>query len=75
MNRWAVRVHRRDKVAQRAVGVLYGAAAEHSRRNYVPSVIPRRYDEFVYVDHTSALHSIHRPAARGRVPESWPVGW
>jgi len=46
LNRW---------IDQRAIGIVYHPKTE---LNYVPSVIPRRYDAFVYIDHTTALHPV-----------------
>jgi erythromycin esterase-like protein/predicted phosphoribosyltransferase/alpha-beta hydrolase superfamily lysophospholipase len=63
------------RIGQRAVGVVYGRGAELSGHNYVPTVLPERYDFFVFVDESSALTSLHRPAAGGQLPETWPVGW
>ncbi|WP_245964550.1 erythromycin esterase family protein [Rufibacter immobilis] len=37
----------------RAIGVTYNPAAEGG--NYVPTVLPRRYDAFLYIDQTKAL--------------------
>lgn len=37
----------------RAIGVVYHPESEHWR-NYVPSVWGRRYDAFIYCDHTTA---------------------
>jgi len=46
LNRW---------IDQRAIGIVYRPKTE---LNYVPSIIPRRYDAFVYIDHTTALHPV-----------------
>jgi erythromycin esterase len=58
----------------RAIGVVY--RPEYERGNYVPSVLPRRYDAFVYIDHTKALHPLHDVMVReeGEVPETYPSG-
>ncbi|WP_181305165.1 erythromycin esterase family protein [Rufibacter sp. XAAS-G3-1] len=37
----------------RAIGVTYNPAAE--RGNYVPTILPRRYDAFLFIDQTTAL--------------------
>jgi erythromycin esterase-like protein len=58
----------------RAIGVVY-----HPRRelgNYVPTVLPDRYDAYVHVDETTALHPLHaEPEADDREPpETYPWG-
>jgi erythromycin esterase-like protein len=58
----------------RAIGVVYDPAYE-AFGNYVPSVLPRRYDAFLYLDETQALHPLHLPArVDGEVPETFPTG-
>ncbi|HEX5498052.1 MAG TPA: erythromycin esterase family protein, partial [Thermomicrobiales bacterium] len=42
---------------QRAIGVVYDPAREWG--NYVPTVLPLRYDAFLYLDRTEALHPLH----------------
>jgi erythromycin esterase-like protein len=37
------------------IGVVYRSKHEHFG-NYVPSKIPYRYNAFIYLDETSALH-------------------
>jgi erythromycin esterase len=59
----------------RAIGVVYHP--EHERYgNYVPTVVPRHYDAFLYLDTTRALHPLHeiQPRAEGVVPETYPSG-
>jgi erythromycin esterase-like protein len=41
-----------------SIGVVYRPKHEHFG-NYVPSKIPYRYNAFIYLDETSALHPIH----------------
>lgn len=43
-------------VGHRAIGVVYHPHWE--RGNYVPTVISKRYDAFIYIDHTKALSPI-----------------
>ncbi len=47
-NRW---------IDQRAIGVVYNPQLEKTR-NYVPSIIPRRYDAFIFIDKTTALRPL-----------------
>jgi erythromycin esterase-like protein len=58
----------------RAIGVAYHPEHEHLG-NYVPTVLPRRYDAFLYLDETHGLHPLHVPIrASGEVPETFPSG-
>jgi len=58
----------------RAIGVVY--RPEYERHgNYVPTVLPRRYDAFLYLDRTEALRPLHlREAEEKEVPETYPSG-
>jgi hypothetical protein len=49
---------------------------EYEFGNYVPTVLPRRYDAFLYLDRTEALHPLHevQPREEGEVPETYPTG-
>jgi len=60
-------------VAHRAIGVVYNPAWE-KRGNYVPSVLSRRYNAFIYLDKTTALHPLHLTPAGEQVPETYPFG-
>lgn len=59
----------------RAIGVVYRPEFEHYG-NYVPTVLPRRYDAFLYLDTTQALHPLHevQPLDESEVPETYPSG-
>jgi len=58
----------------RAIGVVYDPAYERYG-NYVPTVLPRRYDAFLYIDQTQALHPLHvYPRQDGEPPETFPSG-
>jgi erythromycin esterase-like protein len=64
----------REKRGHRAIGVVYHPEYEQYG-NYVPSVLPRRYDAFLYLDETEALHPLHFRRRREReVPETYPTG-
>ncbi len=57
----------------RAIGVVYRPEAE--RGNYVPTVLPRRYDALLYLDETHALHPLPvREREDEEVPETFPSG-
>jgi erythromycin esterase-like protein len=58
----------------RAIGVVYEPAHERWG-NYVPTLLPRRYDSFIYLDHTEALDPLHMPVhVTGEPPETYPSG-
>ncbi|WP_432506590.1 erythromycin esterase family protein [Kineococcus arenarius] len=59
----------------RAIGVVYHPEAEHWG-NYVPTVLGRRYDAFLFFPDTTALHPLSPPweAGRTRGADTWPVG-
>jgi len=57
----------------RAIGVVYHPEAE--RGNYVPTILPRRYDALLYFDVTSPLKPLHGIAvAHEEIPETFPTG-
>jgi erythromycin esterase-like protein len=57
----------------RAIGVVYHPEYDHLG-NYVPTVLPRRYDAFCYFDVTHALHPLHLRPALEKMPETYPWG-
>ncbi|HEY2378032.1 MAG TPA: erythromycin esterase family protein [Gemmatimonadaceae bacterium] len=62
-----------EPIAHRAIGVVYDP--DHERwGNYVPTIVPRRYDAFIFVDETHALSPLHLPVRVGEVPETFPSG-
>ncbi|MFF2455570.1 erythromycin esterase family protein [Peribacillus simplex] len=46
-----------DRIGHRAIGVVYKPEYEQYG-NYVPSVMSERYDAFIYMDETQALHPL-----------------
>lgn len=62
-----------EERGHRAIGVVYHPHYEQFG-NYVPTVLPRRYDAFCYVDETRALHPLHVHPALEKVPETYPWG-
>jgi erythromycin esterase-like protein len=59
-------------IGHRAIGVVYhsdGIQFPH----FVPSVMPRRYDAFVFIDKTNALHPIEIKL-RNEPPDLYPSG-
>jgi erythromycin esterase-like protein len=55
----------------RAIGVVYHPEFEWG--NYVPTMLPLRYDAFLYLDRTEALHPLHIAPQTG-APELYPWG-
>ena len=55
----------------RAIGVVYHPDYE-KYGNYVPTVLNSRYDAFVYIDHTRALHPVQLYADKHQIPETFP---
>jgi erythromycin esterase len=63
-----------DRRGHRAIGVVYRPEYE-AYGNYVPSVLPRRYDALAYLDETHALRPLHVPVREEQeVPETYPTG-
>lgn len=61
-----------QKIGHRAIGVVYHP--EHEYGNYVPTILPLRYDAFCYIDRTHALNPISLPLIHEEVPETFPTG-
>lgn len=60
-------------IGHRAIGVVY--RPEHEMYgNYVPSILPMRYDAFIYLDETKALHPLHIKPDGHQIPETFPFG-
>jgi erythromycin esterase-like protein len=57
----------------RAIGVVYQAEAE-SYGNYVPTILTKRYDAFLYIDETEALHPLHIEPEELKPPDTYPWG-
>lgn len=56
---------------RRAIGVVYHPRAEAG--NYVPTILPLRYDAFLYLDQTTTLHPLHVTQS-AEPPELYPWG-
>lgn len=61
----------RRSVPHRAIGVVYHPERERYG-NYVPSIIPERYDAFIFLDKTQALHPLHIPGNEHKIPVTYP---
>ncbi len=64
-----------EERGHRAIGVVYHPDYERYG-NYVPTVLPLRYDAFLFLKETQALHPLHdvRVHEEGEVPETYPSG-
>ena len=58
-------------IGHRAIGVVYNPEYEQYG-NYVPTILPLRYDAFIYVDETRALHPLHIEPDGQQMPETYP---
>jgi erythromycin esterase-like protein len=56
----------------RAIGVVYHP--EYEQGNYVPTILPNRYDALCFLDETRALHPLHVHPAMEKIPETYPFG-
>lgn len=56
----------------RAIGVVY--EPDWEAQNYVPTVLPDRYDAFLFIDETEALHPLHQEPKNHEPPETYPWG-
>jgi erythromycin esterase len=64
-----------DSKGQRAIGVVYNPSYERYG-NYVETVLPARYDAFLFIDETHALHPLHMPVSLTQeMPETFPTGF
>jgi len=62
-----------NHIGHRAIGVVYNAEYE-KYGNYVPSILPLRYDAFIFHDQTTALHPLHIQPHGNQIPETFPFG-
>lgn len=59
-------------LGHRAIGVVYNP--ERERGNYVPTRLSARYDAFLYLDKTQALHPLKLKPHGHQTPETFPFG-
>jgi erythromycin esterase len=60
-------------IRHRAIGVVYDPERERFG-NYVPTKLSLRYDAFVFLDQTRALHPLHLKPHDEKIPETYPFG-
>lgn len=61
-----------EPMGHRAIGVVYRPERERWG-NYVPTVAGRRYDAFLWIDETKALHPLHNEPWGDAEPETYPT--
>lgn len=63
-----------EPIGHRAIGVVYDPDRERWG-NYVPTIVPGRYDAFIYIEETRAVDPLHMPVRVGGEPaETFPTG-
>lgn len=62
-----------DYRGHRAIGVVYHP--ERERGNYVPTLLPSRYDALIFIDKSKALHALHLKPDLTETPETYPFGF
>jgi erythromycin esterase len=63
----------RKHIGHRAIGVVYNPDFE-KYGNYVPSLVASRYDAFLYLEKTSALHPLNIQPDGAQMPDTYPFG-
>ena len=61
-------------IPHRAIGVVYNPENERYG-NYVPTVMNKRYNAFIYLDETTALHPLHMQPQASKMPDTYPFGF
>lgn len=61
----------KDPIGHRAIGVVYHPNYEKIG-NYVPSVMPERYDAFIYIDTSEGVHAMDVYVDKSQLPETYP---
>lgn len=62
-----------NHIGHRAVGIVYNPQYE-KYGNYVPTILPLRYDAFIFLDQTKGLYPLHIKPDGHQVPETYPFG-
>jgi len=62
-----------NHIGHRAIGVVYNSQYEQYG-NYVPTILPLRYDAFIFLDETRALYPLHIEPDGTQMPETYPFG-
>ncbi|MGB5360504.1 MAG: erythromycin esterase family protein [Eudoraea sp.] len=61
----------KETIGHRAIGVVYHPHYEKTG-NYVPSVMPERYDAFIYIDTSEGVHAMDVYVDKLQLPETYP---
>ncbi|SEG96880.1 Erythromycin esterase homolog [Nonomuraea solani] len=61
-----------EPMGHRAIGVVYDPGREHVG-NYVPTALGRRYDAFLWLAETKAVHPLHGEPWWDTEPETYPA--
>jgi erythromycin esterase-like protein len=61
------------EIGHRAIGVVYNPKYEYPG-NYVPSLMAERYNAFIFLDKTTALHPLPTNPDGHQLPETFPFG-
>ena len=59
-------------IVHRAIGVVYD---QETSNNYVPSIMPSRYDAFVFINDTTPLHALQVDTDSHQFPDTYPFGF
>jgi len=62
-----------NHIGHRAIGVVYNPQYEQYG-NYVPTILPLRYDAFIYLDETKSVYPLHIEPDGKQMPETYPFG-
>jgi erythromycin esterase len=63
-----------ESKGRRGTGVVHNPSYE-KYGNYVETILPVRYDAFLFIDETHALHPLHTQASPDEeLPETFPIG-
>lgn len=62
-----------NHIGHRAIGVVYNPQYEQYG-NYIPTILPLRYNAFIYLDETKALYPLHLVPDGHLMPETYPFG-
>lgn len=60
-----------EPIPHRAIGVVYHPHYEKIG-NYVPSIIPERYDAFIHIDRSEGVHAMDVYLDKTQLPETYP---
>ncbi len=64
----------KNSIPHRAIGVVYNPGNERYG-NYVPTILNARYDIFMYIDVSKALHPLHLQPDTYKIPETYPFNY